>query len=80
METVVCPHCNSILVSALLAHHVLASGLGVFILILGLGIWSSVRAQNKADQERTDYREAVRRVEAGRKLNEDSHGDEFNKL
>jgi hypothetical protein len=51
-------------------------GLSILTLILGLLIWNYEQAK-KAAQERAYYREAVRRIEAGRKLNEDSHGDGF---
>ena len=53
------------------------SGLGVFTLILGLLIWSYEHAQKEAAQERADYRECVRRIEASGKLNENSHGNGF---
>ena len=52
-------------------------GLSVLTLILVLLIWNYEQAKKAAAQERAYYREAVRRIEAGRKLNEDSHGDGF---
>lgn len=53
------------------------SGVGIIVLIYGALIWSYERARKKADKKRAYYREAARRVEAGRKLNENSHGDGF---
>jgi hypothetical protein len=52
-------------------------GLSILTLILGLLIWNYEQAKKAAAQERAYYHEAVRRVEAGRKLNENSHGDGF---
>lgn len=53
------------------------SGLGVCTLILGLLIWNHERAWRKEAQERAENRETARRIEAGRILNENSHGDGF---
>ncbi len=61
---------NNILIVALL-------GLGITALIFGLLIWNYERAEEAAARERAENREAARRIEAGRKLNEASHGDGF---
>jgi Flp pilus assembly protein TadB len=53
------------------------SGLGITALIFGLLVWNYERKRKKAAQERAENREAARRIEAGRKLNEESHGDGF---
>lgn len=56
---------------------IILSGLSVLTLILVLLIWNYERAASVAAQERACFREAVRRIEAGGKLNKKSHGDGF---
>jgi hypothetical protein len=51
------------------------SGLSILTLILGLLLWGYERAQRVDARERAENLEAARRIEAGRELNENSHGD-----
>jgi nitrogen fixation-related uncharacterized protein len=51
------------------------SGLSILTLILGSLLWGYERAQHTDAQERAENLEAARRIEAGRILNENSHGD-----
>jgi nitrogen fixation-related uncharacterized protein len=53
------------------------SGLSILTLILGSLLWGYERAQHTDAQERAENLEAARRIETGRKLNENSHGDGF---
>lgn len=52
-------------------------GLSILTLILAVLKWKYERDKEAEAKKRAYYREAARRVEAGRKLNENSHGDGF---